>query len=229
MLRFRELEHTTLHSGIGVRLVDEYTNDSPPGWSVIELDIEDSPGQWRELDEKIVRRLKTPSGVTWFPWREHYRDARLLPPRNYRVRASSEFTTPRYAYDSDGIEQFVAPYDDDNPPAAAPIAPLVISLLPKANYPFAPAVPVVHGAVIDINGDRVVNALVSWSVPGVVGDAVLTDDDGEFSLPMRRAVQDNSQIVVVAERPPPPAGGRFGSVMVRLPSDLNTFFTIQIL
>ena len=228
MLQFRELESTRLFAGLGVQLLDEHTNEAPFGWTSIELDV-DEGGTWRTLDRTVTPRRRTAGGITWFPWLEHHRDARTLAPRKYRVRVDAELSVPRYRYDSEGVEVWVAPYDDDHLPSAVPIAPIVINLLPRANYPFAPAVPVVHGAVIDINGDRVPDALVSWHDPPTPGDVVLSDEDGEFSLPMRRAPQDDSQLVIAAERPPPPALGRSGDVIVRLPSDLNTFFTIQIL
>lgn len=222
-LRFRELEHTTLFAGLGVRLVDDHTRAAAVGWNRIELAVDDG-GSWLDL---VAPRATTAGGVVWFPWLERHRDATGLPPRAYRVRVASELYTPRYAYDSDGIVALVDPYDDVTVPPL-PVRPIDIALLPAASYPFAPAVPVLRGIVVDIFGDPVANALVTWIDGLLQTDSVLTDADGEFDLPMRRAPLD-TPIDVHAERPPPPLGGRSGDVIVRIPQDLFTFQTIQIL
>jgi hypothetical protein len=232
MLRFRELEHTTLYAGLGVRLVDEYTQGPPLGRCEVLLDIDEGTG-WRQLDPRIVRRVATPCGILWFPWRERVRDARGLPPRRYRVRVVADYYTPGYLYDAEGIEAPVDPYDDVTPPANTP-PPIEITLLPNASYPFDPGLPVLRGAVEDIYGDRVPYARVSWIDPTVppalplVTDLVLSDDDGEFSLPMRRAPL-LTQIDIHARRPPPPLPGKFRIRPVQLPDDLSTFLTMTIL
>jgi hypothetical protein len=229
-LRFRELEHTRLHAGLGVRLVDDYTRQSPIGWKQVHLDVDDA-GTWRELTPDIVPRALTSGGVIWFPWLEHHRDARGMAARKYRVRVAAEASTPGYLYDAEGVELLVAPYDDSTPPAGTP--PVIeIKLLPAANYPFGPQVPVLRGAVEDASGARVPRALVRWIDPGLgtplVTDEVLSDDDGEFSLPMRRAPHA-TPIDVHAQRPPPPNPGKQRTVSVQLPADLSTFLTMQIL
>jgi len=229
-LRFRELEHTRLYAGLGVRLVDDYTQQAAIGWTRVWLDIDDG-GAWRELAPDSVRRTTTSSGVIWFPWLERHRDARGRAAGKYRVRVAAELGTPAYLFDRDGIEVLVAPYDDGTPPAGTP--PIVtIKLLPAAQYPFGTEVPVLHGAVKDVSGAPVPRALVRWTDPGlgppVVTDEVLSDEDGEFSLPMRRAPRA-TPITINARRPPPPAGGTHGTAQVRLPDDLPKFLTIQIL
>jgi hypothetical protein len=232
-LRFRELEFSRVHSGLGVRLIDDHTQAAPFGWKKISLDIDDG-GTWRELDPDLVRRATTASGIVWFPWLERHRDAYGLSPRKYRVRVAAEFSTPLYLYDREGIEVFVDPYDDTTPPASSP-APIDIVLVPTASYPFAPAVPVLRGAIEDIFGERIPNTLVSWidpttppPTPPLVVDQVLSDADGEFNLPMRRAPTGVS-IDIYARRPPPPIPGKNRKVPVMLPADLSTFHTIQIL
>src|SRR5262249_21017369 len=156
----------------------------------------------------------------WFPYLERYADARGRAPRTYRVRVSAEFYVPRYSYDADGVDVQVAPYDDVNPPAFVPAQPQKIGLLPTATYPYADAVPVLRGNVIDPAGEPVVNALVSWTDGTLQTDSVLTDADGEFNLPMRRAPRD-TPINIQAQRPPPPAGGRSGAIIARIPQDLS--------
>jgi len=227
---YRELEHTRLPAGLGVRLVDDYTRQAPIGGKQIYLDV-DEAGAWRELAPELVRRALTSSGVIWFPWLERRRDARGVAPRKYRVRVAAELSTPAYLYDAEGVEVLVAPYDDATPPAGTP--PIVeIALLPAANYPFGPGVPVLHGAVEDVSGKRVPRALVSWIDPELgpplVTDEVLSDDAGEFSLPMRRAPR-TTPIDIVARRPPPPDPGKRGTASVQLPAVLSTFLTMQIL
>jgi hypothetical protein len=222
MLRFRELEHTALYAGLGVSLLDAHTGTAAFGWTKIELDIDDG-GTWRPIEHP---RAVTAAGVSWFPWLERHRDARGLLPRKYRVRVAAGIYTPRYGYDSAGIEALVAPYDDVTVPPT-PARPIEVELLPSAGYPFAPEIPVLRGVVVDPVGDPVPYALVSWIDAVLVTDSVLTDADGEFDLPMRRAPL-NTAIDVRAERPAPPIGGRAGDVIVRVPQDLATFQTIQI-
>jgi hypothetical protein len=230
MLRFRELEHSTLYAGLGVQLIDEFESVpaqgfeiAPLGWTKLEVAI-DEGGVFRTIDPLAVR---TSSGVVWFPYLERFADARGRTPRTYRVRVSTQFYVPRYTYDADGVDIQVAPYDDVNPPAFVPALPQKIGLLPAAMYPYADAVPVLRGNVVDTAGDPIVNALVTWIDATLQTDAVLTDADGEFSLPMRRAPRD-TPIDIHAERLPPPAGGRSGDTIVRIPQDLSTFHTIQI-
>ena len=228
-LRYRELEHTRLCAGLGVRLIDDHTQQPPIGWTRVFLDVDDD-GAWRELSPDGVRRAITNGGVVWFPWLERRRDARGRGPGRYRVRVAAELGTPAYLFDRDGVEVLVAPYDDAAPPAGTP--PIVeIALLPAAHYPFAAAVPVLRGAVKDALGAPVPRALVAWSAPGdgppLVTDEVLSDEDGEFSLPMRRAPHA-TPIEVTARRPPPPEPGRQRTVSVRLPADLSTFFTMVL-
>jgi len=88
-LRYRELEHTRLHAGLGVRLVDAYTQQAAIGWTRVDLDIADG-GTWRELSPDTVRRVTTSGGVIWFPWLERQRDARGGAAGNYRVRVAAE-------------------------------------------------------------------------------------------------------------------------------------------
>src|SRR5437868_10897529 len=92
-LRFRELEHTRLFAGLGVRLVDDYTEQGPIGWTRVFLDVADGDG-WRELPADLMPRTRTGSGLVWFPWLERYRDARGRGPGKYRVRVAAECSVP---------------------------------------------------------------------------------------------------------------------------------------
>jgi len=233
MLAFRELESSSVYAGLGVQLVDEFASvpalnlEVPPlGWTKIEIDIDDG-GVFRPIDPDGMIIARTPAGIVWYPWLEHYFDARGKPPRNYRVRVSAEHYTPRYSYDSEGVIVAVSPFDDVNPPANVAAAPAKIFLLPSATYPFATGVPVLRGTVVDAALVLVPNALVSWIDPAATlqTDAVLTDADGEFALPMRRAPV-GPLIDVHAERPPP--GAASGDAVVRIPQDLSLSHQIQI-
>ncbi len=233
MLRFRELESSAVYAVLGVQLIDEFASvpagglEMPPlGWTTIDIDVDDG-GVWRAVDPSTLVTARSPAGIVWFPWLEHHADARGMAPRNYRVRVGAEHYTPRYRYDSEGVTVSVSPYDDNNPPASSPAAPAKITLLPTSTYPFAPAVPVLRGVVVDTSNAPVPDAMVSWTYGALQAESVLTDADGEFALPMRRAPLD-TPIDVHAERPPPPGAGPSGDVIVRIPQDLSTFHTIQI-
>jgi len=236
-LRYRDLESTRIHAGLGVRLIDEHTQQAPIGWTRVFLDVDDSAGgsagaAWRELATDGARRAVTAGGVVWFPWLERRRDARGRGPGRYRVRVLAEHGTPAYLFDREGVEVLVAPYDDAALPAGTP--PLVeISLLPAANYPFGAAVPVLRGVVRDAGGAPVPRALVGWTAPiggpPLVTDEVLSDEDGEFNLPMRRAPH-GVPIEVSARRAPPPLPGAGARrvVSVQLPADLSAIPTIVL-
>lgn len=232
-LRFREIEATSMYAGLGVQLIDEFASvpaaavETPPlGFTSIDIDIDDG-GSWRAVDPALLLVTRTPGGIVWYPWLEHHRDARGLPPRKYRVRVFADAFAPRYRYDSDGVEVLIAPHDDVNPPASLPTAPLKVPLLPAPSYPFPAGVPVLRGRVVDGGSAPVPDALVSWSDPTLQTDSVLSDVDGEFALPMRRAAR-NVPIDIHAARPPPPGTGRSGTVSVRIPQDLSIFHTISI-
>ena len=229
-LRYEELESSRLYAGFGVRLLDAYTGQGPIGRTRVDLDIADG-GAWRELTPDLAQRVSTPGGVVWFPWLEHHRDARGRAPGRYRVRVTSELSTPAYLFDQGGIEVLVAPYDDATPPTGTPPT-IEIELLPAAGYPFSPIVPVLRGAVRDEAGQPMPRALVGWVDPKLgpplITDRVLSDDHGEFHLPMRRAPHA-TPIEIQARRPPPPPGGKRAAASVRLPDDLPKFLTIQFL
>ena len=90
MRRFRELEYTGLHAGLGVQLTDEYTSGPAFGPRRVFLDADDA-GTWREVPPEIQPRTTTAGGVLWFPHLEHVRDARGLPARRYRVRVAADY------------------------------------------------------------------------------------------------------------------------------------------
>ena len=224
-LRFRELESTALHSGLGVRLVDDHTGQAALGWIKVELDIDDN-NTWRPVERPVA---VGGGGVIWYPWLEHYRDARGLPPRKYQVRVAAENYVPLYSFDQSGVDALVEPYDDDNFPAAQP-DPIEVTLLPLASYPFLPDVQRVRGRVVDASNAPVSGALVEWLHPTLKTDRVLTDEDGELVLPLRRAPITD----LGAPTPVPPItvrarrGALTGQVAVQIPADLSTFQTIQI-
>lgn len=235
MRRYRELESTVLYAGLGVQLIDEYASvmdpAPPPDFLFeaapiepieIELDVEDGLNTWRALEPGTYRRRRSAGGITWFPWLEHYRDARGRAPRKYRVRVSGKAYTPLYEYDATDVVGLVHPYDDTTAPAGPP-ALVQVRLLPSAAYPFAAEVPIVRGIVTD-TGTPVENALVYWSDATLQTERVLTDKDGYFDLPLRRAPRNPPPIIVTAET----QFGLSGDKPVRIPQDLSTFLKIAI-
>jgi len=81
---------------------------------------------------------------------------------------------------------------------------------------------VLRGLIVDTSNVPVPDALVSWIDATLQTDSVLSDADGEFALPMRRAAI-NTPIDIHAERP-----GLAGDTIIRIPQDLSIFHTIQI-
>jgi hypothetical protein len=219
MLRFRELESSVLYAGLGVELIDGYSGVAPLGWVRVELDVDEGSGVFRPI---AAPQAVTAGGITWFPWLERHRDARGRAPRTYRVRVAAQFYVAEYSYDRLGLEFLVAPYDDTTPPLVPP-QPLRVRLLPSTNYPFAAAVPVLRGKIVDPANEPVPLARVRWLDLALPTDRVLSDADGEFDLPMRRAPLGTA-VVVAADH----SSGTNGSVSVQLPQDLSVYQTIQI-
>lgn len=210
-------ERTLLFSPVGLRLVDELTNQAPLGAVYATLDILDSGGKWQQTD---VRPVVTPSAVISYPALERRVSVSGVPVQHYRVRLSADFYIPYYLANQEAIPFDAYPYNDENPPAVITRLALDTLLLPAPNYPFENHIPVLRGVVVDAAGNPVRNAYVTQSNK----ERTLTDPRGSFALPLRWIQANTPTEVDAADQ----RTGRTGSISIQLPAALNASQKISI-
>jgi hypothetical protein len=212
-------ETSLTYSPVGLRLLDELTDDAPLGKTTAYLDIRDASGVWRQTDIPAVR---TPSGVVSYPGLERHTEVIFFVPQHYRVRISADLYVPLYQANSDGIEFDAYPYNDATPLPKNRIVrlPQDLFLTPAPNYPFQGHIPVLRGIVIDPAKNPVPNALVTQ---GPI-ERVVTDSRGTFALPLRWAAQNVPIPIDAVDN----RTHRLGSIPVTLPGDLAMSHTIPI-
>jgi len=209
-------ERSSIYSPLGLRLVDELTGRAPLGRVTARLELRTAPATWAATS---LAAVLTPSNVFVWPGLGKQRDPLSATPRRYRARIDAELYRPAYLETVDGLEFDAPPWDDDHAPVPTTRGPTDLYLLPAAAYPFPTWVRVVHGKVEDGGGDAVANVLVSQGT----AEKVLTDERGAFSLPLRWAA--NGVLIDALDA----RGGRAGSHVLNLPTDLNSSVVITIL
>jgi hypothetical protein len=206
-----------VYSPVGLRLLDELTNQPPIGSVQAILDILDASGNWRQTD---IEAVVTPSAVVSYPGLGRHATVTGIPVQKYRVRLSADFYIPYYQKNADGIPFDAYPYNDDNPPAVIAKLAIETPLVPAPNYLFASHIPVLRGVVVDAAGDPVMNAYVTQSN----NERALTDSRGEFVLPLRWVpVKTTVPIDATDVRT-----GRTGTISIQFPADLNSSQKIPI-
>jgi len=213
-------ERSELYSPIGLRLLDEMTGARPIGRVQAFLDVRDGAG-WRATD---IREVRTPGGVVAYPGLERRADV-TGPPRRYRVRLTADFYRPFYPTTPfDGFRFTAFPWNDTNPPRRIPRLPANVRLAPSPGYPFPTFVPVLRGRVVDVAGDPVADAEVRFLRVLQVLARVLSDDRGEFALPLQLAAFGESLTIATVHN----LTGQTGQINVILPDDLGKSQTITI-
>jgi hypothetical protein len=167
-------------SPVGFRLIDELTLALPLGRIAVVLDVSDGKGGWIETD---IEASETAGGIFIYPGLGRVLDPRSAPTVRYRARVVAELYFPVYPPFSEGIEFDVPPWSDAVPPSPVPILLGDVFLLPAFEYPFPSHVPVIRGQVVLLSdGTPVAGAAVTYKVNV---ERTLTDERGQFSLPMR--------------------------------------------
>ncbi|WP_428268701.1 carboxypeptidase-like regulatory domain-containing protein [Haliangium sp.] len=205
-------------SQVAVRLVDEFTGEAPIGPVGARLEAKDDAGQWHRADH--ARCVLTPSAVVVCPGLErHTRVATPVQPRRYRLVIEAKHYLPLYpSAGAGGLELDVYPNDDAHPPPV-PSAPQDLYLVPAPSYPFASQIRVLRGRVVDQGGVPVAGAFVREGSR----ERVLTDDRGEFGLPLRWPAQSATLSIDADDR-----AGRTGSLPITLPAALGQGQTVVI-
>ncbi|MDJ0653684.1 MAG: carboxypeptidase-like regulatory domain-containing protein [Xanthomonadales bacterium] len=210
-------ERRMLYSPVGLRMLDDFTGRAPSGSLEILLDVQDSNGQWHEVD---VHPVRTPSEVITYPGLGRSAHAATQPLMRYRVRIDGEYYRPDYLINLDGVEFDNLAYDDQNPPPVVPIVPQDLFLLPATNYPFPRHIRVLRGHVEDNAGDPVANVEVTEGPR----ERVLTDERGTFSLPLRWPGLNAAVVIDAVDH----RTGHAGQLNINLPGDLSGAHTIII-
>jgi hypothetical protein len=209
---------TSLFSPIGLLPRDDLTGRAPVGTLRAWLDAQEPTGTWRRTD---VKALVTQGGVITFPALGRRRAPVGQAARRYRVLVEAAHYIPSYRRDRDGIEFDAFPYDDANPPQAAPDLPEPLVLMPAPTYPFPSHLVVLRGAVVDSAGDAVADAEVSIAAVR----RTLTDARGCFALAMPRPATSTTATLDAADL----RTGRIGSVTVPVIPGLAADIQIAIL
>jgi len=227
-IRLRVGKQRILASPVGLILVDDFTQSAPLGKIRAKLERQDEqdPSVWIPLD---VRPVVTLGGLLVFPGlNRHPFPQNGEPKRMFRVRLSAEFYRV-YPPTEDGY-RFEAPaFNDVHPPPNMPPR-LQVILLPAAHYPFPAEVPVLRGQVVDATTKA---PLKDAEVAEDNRQRALTDERGEFALPLHRAQTGVVGAViggVVGVVLPIDAsyGGRVKTTPVHVPSQLGRNLRIEI-
>lgn len=205
------------YSPVGLRLLDDLTNQPPMGNITACLDIQNSAGIWQPT---TIQGARSSDVVLTYPDLERHSVVTGLAPRQYRARINADFYIPYYRLNADGIVFVAYPFNDENPPAVVVKIPTDTLLLPSLNYPFAPNIPVLRGIVVDASGKPVPDVSVTQGNT----EQTITDPKGNFALPLRWAASNVNIPIDAADQ----RTGRTGSVNIQLPADLQTSHIISI-
>lgn len=162
------------------RLVDDFTGAAAVGAMRYLLDQGAGVNLWTTTK---IQPVITASGILIYPFLEKRFAALGSPSRKYRFRVESQYYQPDYQADADGIEFDASPYNDDV--VVNPYATVVntVALHPAPSYSFPPEIPVLRGTVVrQADGKKVAFAKVT---KGAAQEVALTDERGEFALPLR--------------------------------------------
>jgi hypothetical protein len=177
--RLDPAEQRELVTPAAYRLVDDYTGDSPLAPLRTFLEVSDGAGGWRKTD---IAASRGDNGVLAFPDLEKRAEVVNLPARRYRFHVEpSALYRAHYRATLDGLEFDAFPYNDAVLPPAYATQVTSLPLVPAAGYPFPGNVPVLRGTIERLaDQSRVVDAEVSTGT-----ERVLSDERGEFALPLR--------------------------------------------
>ena len=209
------LEHLRTYSPIGLRLVDEFTGGAPLGRVSVRLELSVGAGSWKPTD---VQAVLTSSNVFTWPGLGRIRDPGHSLPRRYRACIESDRYRAGYLKNVDGLEFDAPPWDNETPPNPVTKGPQDLYLYPSTAYDFPTWVRVLHGVVTTLSKVPVANVLVHQGS----AEAVLTDERGCFSLPLRWATS-GLPVDALDMR-----NNKSGSHVLNLPADLGSNVAITI-
>jgi hypothetical protein len=201
---------------VGVRLLDDFTGKPPSSTVGVTLEADGGAAGWLRADHPPTF---TPSGRVAFLGLGRTVNPTGKPVVRHRVSVRADGLLPLYgpAPDVEHVEFDVHPFDDAHRPAAPP-ALLDVFMLPATDYAFPAEVLVARGRVV-LAGVPVARALVTF----LNLERVLSDDRGEFALPLRWAARGTTIQIDAAD-----GAGHVGGVSVAIPGGLRHALEIQI-
>ena len=209
-----------VYSPLGLSLVDDLTAQRPVGFVNPTLQVETAPksGIWAATG---VRGLFTNSGILAYPnlGRRGRVPSPPEAPKNYRVLVAAQYYDPLYADPPGpvGVVFSVTPYDDDSDFTTLVPTMVTLTLLPKANYPYAGDSTFVTGKVHRVSGVAVAALVKAVEPVDGTGDTkqtrVLADQGGAFRLPLRWGDPSAPTTVTATD----PASGKSGKISLTFP------------
>ena len=222
-IRIRPGERRIQSSPVGLQLVDEFAGgpvavrsipdpgDIPvaPPLGKVEATIDLQVGAaWVPLDVKPIRTL---SGLLVYPGLgRHPFPVNGEPKRHFRIRLKAEYYRVLYPPGMDAFEFDAPAFNDGAPPPKPTRVPAF--LLPAPNYPFPAETPVLRGQVVA--SLALMQPVVDAEVADDNRQKVLTDERGEYALPLRLAVRGTVIPIDVSK------GSATKAINVKFPDDL---------
>jgi hypothetical protein len=214
-LTVREINFT--YSPVGLRLLDDLTNQTPLGKVQAILDTKDANGNWQQTN---IKASMNSDGVLAYPGLERHAIVTGQPSRQYRVRLVADLYIPYYRINADGIVFTAYPFNDENPPSTVVKVPTDTALVPAKNYPFPPNVPVLRGIVVDATGKQIPDVSVTQGNT----ERTLTDAKGQFALPLRWVIPKTDTLIDAINQ----RNGQTRTITIQIPADLGRSQTISI-
>lgn len=215
--RTEPAERRELFTPIALQLRDDFTGLAPQGPISTFVDLREGLATWRPQTHQPV---VTARGVLTYPQLDRRAEVVGVPPRRYRFRLAARFYRPFYGATADGIEFDAFAYNDVEPPPTFATQLTDVVLTPSVAYPFPTHVPVLRGVVHDLANAPVRDVVVSEGVR----ERVLTDERGEFALPLRWVVEGMLTPIDGEDL----RTGRTGTILIVLPVALGITHTIII-
>lgn len=207
---------------VGLRVLDDFTGRPPTARFTATLEARTPPSgpgpySWRRVDSPPTL---TPGGWIAFIGLGRTVDPLAKPVVRHRVSVVAEDMLPLYgpAPGATSVEFDVHPFDDTHLPTV-PVVRTDIFLLPAPAYAFPSEVPVARGRVVDGANRPVARALVTFQN----FERVLSDERGQFALPLRWAAKNTTVQIDAAD-----GLGHVGAVPLAIPGGLRHALEIQI-
>ena len=229
--RFLPLGRLLVFSPLGLSFLDDFTGEHPIGFINPTLQVETAPGSgvWVATG---VRGLFTNSGILAYPnlGRRGRVPSPPETPKNYRVLVTAQYYDPLYpgGPGSVGVVFPVTPYDDESDFKTLVPTMVTLTLLPRANYPYAGYTAFLRGQAQRVSKVAVPALVTAVEPVDSTGDTkqtrVMADPGGIFRFPLRWGDRSATTTVTATD----PASGKSGQISLSFPYDLSQPLTITI-
>lgn len=194
---------------VAMDLRDEFTGAGAFGSILLSLELQNG-AEWIETD---IKPLRNSHGIYLYTGLGRLMDPVAMPIFRVRVRIEADYYRPAFQVTDDAIDFDVPTYNDSVPPAASPLIPKIVLMLPNAGYPYGGHVRRIHGRILDPAGQPLTDATVQ--ADGV--ERVITGSGGAYTLPLRWQTTTANVNITVDH----PRSGRSAARFFTLPADLH--------